>query len=173
MMGMAGMRIRPERPSDADSITAVTIAAFRDHPYSVQTEQFIVRELRAAGALVVSLVAEVDAHVVGHIAFSPVTMSDGTPGWYGMGPVSVLPEHQRKGIGRALIDAGLARLKALGGRGCALVGDPRYYTRFGFRNEPALVHEGVPQEFFMVLPFDEHPVPNGRVDFHSAFRARA
>lgn len=166
------MRIRQERPADADDITAVTVAAFRDHPYSEHTEQFVIRELRAAGALTVSLVAEMEGRVVGHIACSPVTMSDGTPDWYGLGPVSVLPEHQRQGIGHALIGEGLSSIKALGGRGCALVGDPGYYARFGFRNPAALVHEGVPQAFFMVLPFDDHPVPVGRVEFHPAFRAR-
>lgn len=166
------MIIRDETPADADAIADVTIAAFRNHPYSQHTEQFIIREMRRAGALTLSLVAEVEGRVVGHIAFSPVEMSDGTPDWYGLGPVSVLPEHQKQGIGRALIAQGLSRLKDLGARGCALVGDPAYYARFGFRNDPALVHEGVPPEVFVVLPFNGH-VPEGRVTFHRAFQAMA
>ena len=75
---------------------------------SNHTEQFIIEALRSARALTVSLVAEVDGIVVGHIAFSPVTMSDGTSAWYGLGPVSVHPEYQRNGIGKALIQEGLA-----------------------------------------------------------------
>ncbi|HRW46464.1 MAG TPA: hypothetical protein P5333_03055, partial [Caldilinea sp.] len=80
--------IRDERAADAGVITAVTVDAFETLAISNHTEQFIVEALRAAGVLTVSLVAEVDGRVVGHIAFSPVTMSDGTAGWYGLGPVS-------------------------------------------------------------------------------------
>src|SRR4030067_894759 len=86
------------------------------------TEQFIISALRAANVLTVSLVAEIDGRVVGHIAFSPVTISDGSQNWYGLGPVSVLPEYQRQGIGKSLIQEGLSALKGLGGQGCALVG---------------------------------------------------
>lgn len=104
--------IRPESraDADADAIAAVTIAAFATLEISQHTEQFIVKALRAAGALAVSLVAELDGQVIGHVAFSPVSLSDGTPDWYGLGPVSVLPEQQRQGIGKALIREGLARL---------------------------------------------------------------
>ena len=112
------MIIRKENTSDVEAITQVTIEAFKTLQVSNQTEQFIIKALRAAGALTLSLVAEIDGRVVGHIAFSPLTMSDGTKDWYGLGPISVLPECQRKGIGRALIDEGLSRLKALGARGC-------------------------------------------------------
>ena len=164
--------IRDERPSDASAIRDVTIAAFRDHPHSQRTEQFIIDGLRSDGALTVSLVAERDGEVVGHLALSPVEMSDGTPDWYGLGPVAVLPAYQKRGIGRALISEGLSRLKDLGARGCVLVGDPGYYAWFGFRNHPALVHEGVPQEVFLALPFDSR-VPHGGVTFHPAFRASA
>jgi putative acetyltransferase len=137
---------------------------------SGHTEQFIVEALRKAGALSVSLVAERDGRVVGHIAFSPVSLSDGTQDWYGMGPVSVLPELQRQGIGKALINAGLERLKALGGKGCCLVGHPEYYVKFGFRNTPQLLLEGVPQEVFFALAFDGQ-YPSGMVTFHPAFMA--
>ncbi|HKK48263.1 MAG TPA: N-acetyltransferase, partial [Alkalispirochaeta sp.] len=85
--------IRNETPDDVDAITEVTIAAFKTMPISRHTEQFIIEELRAAKALTVSLVAEVNSRVIGHIAISPVTISDGTPEWYGLGPVSVLPEY--------------------------------------------------------------------------------
>ena len=81
------MIIRKETTSDIEAISQVTKAAFRTLPISNQTEQFIIEALRAAGALTLSLVAEIDGRVVGHIAFSPVTISDGSKNWYGLGPV--------------------------------------------------------------------------------------
>jgi putative acetyltransferase len=166
------MIIRRERAADIDAIFAVTEAAFKNHPISNHTEQYIVNALREAKALSLSLVAEVDGQVVGHIAFSPVTISDGTDNWYGIGPVSVLPEFQKKGCGKALINEGLARLKASGAQGCVLVGDPNYYKRFGFKNLPELTLAGVPPENFLGLPFGEN-IPHGTVIFHQAFSATA
>ena len=162
--------IRSETDADVDAITEVTIAAFKTLEISNQTEQFIIEALRATKALTVSLVAELDGRVIGHIAFSPVKISDDTPNWYGLGPVSVLPEYQRKGIGKALIREGLSRLKSLDARGCCLVGHPEYYKKFGFDNIPGLVHEGVPPEVFLALSFDEHS-PQGSVTFHEGFAA--
>ena len=95
--------IRSETNADVTAIREVTIAAFETLEISKHTEQFIIEALRAAGVLAVSLVAEMDGRVIGHIAFSPVTISDGTRDWYGLGPVSVLPACQRQGIGKALI----------------------------------------------------------------------
>lgn len=164
------MIIRKETVSDIEAITEVTIAAFQNLPVSNHTEQFIINALRAARALTISLVAEIDGRVIGHIAFSPVTISDGSLNWYGLGPVSVLPEYQRQGIGSSLIQDGLSLLKGTGGQGCALVGDPSYYKRFGFRNIPDLIHEGIPQEVFLVLPFNEKN-PQGIVVFHKGFLA--
>lgn len=162
--------IRPETAADIDAISAVTEAAFRTCPYSRQTEQFIVHALRKAGVLTVSLVAETSGKVAGHVAFSPIKISDGSSGWYGLGPVSVLPELQRQGIGKALINRGLSLLKESGANGCMLVGDPDYYKRFDFRNFPELIHECIPQQYFVVLPFGK-TVPRGTVTFHEAFRA--
>ncbi|NIC38675.1 N-acetyltransferase [Halomonas desiderata] len=166
----ANIAIREETAADIDAIHDLTVAAFREMEHSSYTEQFIVAELRAAGALAVSLVAKREGRVVGHIAFSPVSVSDDTTGWYGLGPVSVLPEYQRQGIGKALIEEGLARLQAIGAQGCCLVGHPEYYVKFGFRNVPGLVYEGVPPEYFFALPFGDH-VPQGSVTFHEAFLA--
>ena len=118
----------------------------------------------------VSLIAEVDGHVVGHIAFSPVTISDGTQNWYGLGPVSVLPEHQKKGIGKSLILKGISCLKGLNAKGCCLVGHPDYYRKLGFKNVSGLVHEGVPQEVFLAMSFDGQ-IPQGTVNFHDGFKA--
>jgi len=170
-MPIENILIRDEREDDAEVITAVTSAAFETMEISDHTEQFIVKALRAAGALTVSLVAEVDGAVVGHIAFSPIAISDGTPDWYGLGPVSVLPKDQRMGIGKALIWEGLARLKGLGAKGCCLVGHPEYYGRFGLENVTGLGLEGVPPEAFFALAFDG-PMPQGSVAFHEAFGAR-
>jgi putative acetyltransferase len=162
--------IRSETNADVSAITEVTVAAFKTLEISNHTEQFIIGALRAAKALTVSLVAEVDGRVIGHIAFSPMTISDGTQNWYGLGPVSVLPEYQRKGIGKALIQDGLSRLKGLNAKGCCLVGHPDYYIKFGFKNMSGLVNEGVPQEAFFALSFDGH-TPHGTVAFHEGFKA--
>ena len=162
--------IRSETDADAGAIADVTSAAFSTLPISDHTEQFIIAALRAANALTVSLVAEMDGRVVGHIAFSPVTMSDGSPGWFGLGPVSVLPAYQQQGIGGALIQEGLSRLRGLGARGCCLVGHPGYYKRFGFQNTQGLGHEGVPEDAFFAMSFDGH-IPQGSVAFHEGFTA--
>jgi putative acetyltransferase len=162
--------IRNETDTDVDAITEVTVAAFETLEISRHTEQFIIAALRAAKALTVSLVAELDGRVIGHIAFSPVTISDGTRNWYGLGPVSVLPQYQRQGIGKALIWEGLSRLKEMNAQGCCLVGDPDYYRKFGFENTPELVHEGVPPEVFFALSFGGR-YPQGTVAFHEGFKA--
>ncbi|MCY2926121.1 MAG: N-acetyltransferase [Planctomycetota bacterium] len=164
------MVIRDETPADLDAISDVTQAAFATLPISRHTEQFIIKALRTAKALTISLVAEVDGRVVGHLAFSPVAISDGSGNWYGLGPISVLPERQRQGIGKALMQAGLSRLKALGAAGCVLVGDPGYYLRFGFQSLPELTHEGVPQQYVLALPFDAHTA-RGAITFHPGFWA--
>ena len=165
------MIIRNETTSDIEAIYEVTKKAFENHPYSDNTEQFIVNALRAAHALTVSLVAEIDRKVIGHVAFSPVTISDGSHDWYGLGPVSVLPELQKQGIGQSLIREGLFRLKTIGAKGCILVGDPAYYKRFGFKNLSELMYKGVPPENLLVLSFD-NSMPCGEVSFHEGFSAK-
>ena len=164
------IRIRSETDSDVDAITEVTIAAFKTLEISNHTEQFIIEALRTARALTISLVAELDARVIGHIAFSPVTISDGTSRWYGLGPVSVQPEYQRQAIGKALIQEGLSRLRDMNAHGCCLVGHPEYYRQFGFTNTLKLVLENVPPEVFFALSFDGH-TPQGTVTFHDGFKA--
>jgi len=162
--------IRNEIKSDIKAISEVTKAAFDTLPISNHTEQFIVDALRDANVLSVSLVAVSGKRVVGHIAFSPVTISDGSPGWYGLGPISVQPELQKQGIGKSLMQEGLARLKSMDAKGCILVGDPGYYERFGFRSPKDLVIEGVPQEYVLALPFEESRA-GGNIVFHEAFTA--
>lgn len=101
------MIIRTETTADMEAITQVSMAAFKTLPVSNQTEQFIIHALRKAGVMTISLVAEIDGRVVGHIAFSPVTIADGATAWYGLGPVSVLPDRQKQGIGKALVKTGI------------------------------------------------------------------
>ncbi len=162
------MQIRPERPQDAATIHALTDTAFKGMPYSDDTEAAVIDGLRAAGALTLSLVATEGGQVVGHVAFSPVTIDGAAGDWYGLGPVSVWPERQRQGVGQALIREGLMQLKAIGAGGCVLLGDPAYYRRFGFAAHPDLHHAGAPAWAFqsLVLKGDR---PRGAVRFHPAF----
>ncbi|SDG62142.1 GNAT family N-acetyltransferase [Propionivibrio dicarboxylicus] len=167
---LSNIIIRDEAPADIEAIGQITVAAFATLSVSRHTEQFIIAALRRARALSVSLVAESAGELIGHIAFSPVVLSDGSAGWYGMGPLSVVPSRQRAGVGTALVQAGLARLSGLSAAGCCLVGHPAYYTRFGFRPVPGLSVDGVPDEFFFALSFGA-ACPQGRVAFHPAFFA--
>jgi putative acetyltransferase len=169
---MPAFTIRDEREHDAAAIRAVTLAAFANMPYSRQTEAAIVEALRAAGALTVSLVAIEAVDVVGHVAFSPASIDgEAVPGWYGVGPLSVRPDRQRSGIGSALMREGIARLRALGGKGCVVVGDPAYYQRFGFQARPGLTVPGVPPEHVRFLDLEAEWAP-GVVAFHPGFAAR-
>lgn len=165
------MDIRSERPEDAAAIDQIIEAAFEPIPNS-GTEARIVRALREAGALTISLVAaDDDGRLVGHVAFSPVRL-DGRPGqWYGLGPVAVDPRLQRLGIGSALIREGLARLVALGAEGCVVLGEPDYYGRFGFAADPELTYLGYVTPYFQRLVFNGEP-PKGDVSYHPAFDVR-
>ena len=163
------MIIRRENPSDIDLITDVAKAAFEDHSFLQQTEHLSICDLRTADALTISLVAEIDGRIVGHIAFSPVTISDGTANWYCLGPVSVLPDYQGCKIGTKLIATGLDLLRSMDGNGCAIVGLPTFFNRFGFENHPRLIHDGVPQEVFVAKSLNGC-VPDGTVEFHEAFK---
>lgn len=162
--------IRAEDGADARAIREVTEAAFAVAQHSAGTEGAIVDALRAADALAVSLVAVIDGAVVGHVAFSPVTIDGAQIGWLGLGPLSVRPDLHRQGIGTALVQEGLERVRALGGKGCVLVGDPGYYRRFGFVQDPAMRVAGVPAEYVMRLSLDGSPAA-GEVAFHEGFKA--
>lgn len=165
-----GLLIRAERSGDIEPVAALTREAFAGQPYSSHTEQFIVDALRRAGALTLSLVAVQAGLVVGHIAFSPVTVSDGSVDWYGLGPLSVAPALQGRGIGRALVEQGLRALREAGAQGCVLLGDPAFYGRFGFASHPDLRLAGVPQEHFQCQAFGPKQA-TGDVGYHAAFDA--
>ncbi|MGX9720185.1 GNAT family N-acetyltransferase [Stenotrophomonas acidaminiphila] len=164
--------IRDERPTDIDAIARLTEAAFASAPHTSHTEQFIVAALREAGQLSISLVALEGDELVGHVAVSPVTLSSGDRGWYGLGPISVRPDRQGHGIGSALMAAAIGRLETMGSAGCVLLGDPDYYARFGFRACRQLVLPGVPPEYFQALPL-AGGVPAADVSYHAAFDATA
>ncbi|MCX4030489.1 N-acetyltransferase [Endozoicomonas sp. SM1973] len=164
--------IREEQPSDIQSIHEVTVAAFLEAQHTDHTEQFIVKALRESCALSISLVADEAGNVVGHVALSPVSISDGTDGWYGLGPISVHPNNQNKGIGSKLMNAAIQELKNIKAKGCVLLGDPNYYHRFGFRPREGLVLLDVPEEYFQALVFQED-LPQGIVTYHESFSAKS
>jgi putative acetyltransferase len=164
--------VRPETDRDVGGIREVNIVAFKGQPYSQQTEHLIVEALRAAGALEVSLVADSDGTVVGHIAFSAASIGGSSAGWFLLGPVAVQPARQGEGIGRALVEAGLDALRSREARGCVLVGDPAFYGRFGFGQHPGVVWHGVPDENVLCLLMAGE-MPTGEVVCHPAFLAGA
>lgn len=166
--------IRAEQSGDEHVIHDLTVAAFATMPYSDGSEAPIIAGLRQDGDLTISLVAvegpDIEGpDIVGHIAFSPVRIGAGASGgWYGLGPVSVRPDRQRRGIGRLLIDEGLARLRARGAKGCVLVGDPAYYSRFGFRSDGRLGYADLPSRYVQWLSFGDEPEAGG-LTFSPAF----
>ena len=164
--------IRDEEAGDVDAIDAVTTAAFLAAPHGSHTEQYIVKALRRAGKLTLSLVAQADGQVLGHVAVSPVAISDGTPGWHGLGPISVAPAYQGQGVGSGLMQQALRRLRDSGAAGCVVLGEPAYYARFGFRHAPGLVLPNVPSEYFQALAFGA-TLPCGTVAYDAAFGASA
>lgn len=139
------MEIRFEIPADRAAIRQITQDAFAGAEHSSGTEGAIIDGLRAARTLTLSLVAEEGGQVIGHAAFSPVMIGGRDAGWFGLGPVAVRPDRQGQGAGGALIREGLARLRAMEAQGCVVLGDPGYYSRFGFAVDPNLKFEGVPR----------------------------
>lgn len=164
------MHIRDEQPGDVDTIAAITRAAFQANPRSSHGghEHRIVDNLRRAGALAISLVAEIEGELVGHVALSEVDISDGSTGWYGLGPLTVKPGQQGRGIGSGLVRTALDRLRQRGASGCVLVGDPSFYRRFGFVYNPDLMLEEASQEHFLALSL-HGPGAHGVVTFHPSF----
>lgn len=159
--------VRPERPGDAAAIGPLITEAFLTAEHRDGTEAAIVDRLRVGGALLVSLVATDGPALVGHVAASSVEI-DGRPGWAGIGPLAVRADHRRRGIGAALVTTALDALRARGLAGAVLVGDPAFYTRFGFAARPGLTVAGVPDEYVLALAF-AGPAPAGAVAFHPAF----
>ena len=162
------MLIRAETSDDVAAIDALTRRAFAPMAFSDQREAEIVRALRHDGALTLSLVAIEEGVVLGHVAFSRVAIGGVDDGWFGLGPISVCPERQRQGIGRALVEAGLGALRDRAANGCVVVGDPAIYGRFGFVSDGQLRYATVPDRFVQRLVF-RGPPPVGTLKFARAF----
>ena len=166
------MIIRVEIQSDPHAIFELLQSSFDGDPHSDGSEPHIVDALRASNALTISLVAVNGQRIIGYVAFSPVEISDGTPACFGLGPVAVRPAEQCKGIGSALIEEGLRRLRDRNARVCVVLGDPDYYRRFGFEHDTALRYPGPPPEYFQRLLLSGS-APAGIVRYHAAFETNA
>lgn len=162
------MKIREELPGDENAIHDLTVQAFEGMPYSNGEEAPIVRRLRDDGDLVLSLVAVDEGMMVGHVAFSPVAINQVNNGWCGLGPLSIRPDRQRTGIGSRLVREGLSRMKKAGASGCVLIGNPDYYSRFGFVSNQKLFFGKVPFPYVQSLCFGEQPIA-GKLRFAPAF----
>lgn len=164
------MQIKPEGAADIAAVRAVNRAAFE-----TSTEADLVDALREQAEAIVSLVAEDAGSVVGHILFSPVTLSGHAElKIMGLAPMAVLPAQQRRGIGSALVRAGLDRCKALGCDALVVVGHPEYYPRFGFMPASRFgigCEYGVPDEVFMALELEPGILrgKSGTIRYHAAF----
>jgi len=165
------MLIRAEEPGDWGAVRAVNVSAFE-----TPLEANLVDALRGQAKPCVSLVAENDGAIVGHIMFSPVTLS-GHPalGIMGLAPMAVSPAHQRKGIGSALVRAGLERCQQLGIGAVVVLGHPAYYPRFGFLPSTRFgigCEYEVPEDVFMVLELGASFLrsSSGTIKYHEAFR---
>lgn len=162
------MKIRGERPADDLAIHELTRVAFEPMPFSSGTEAPIIRALRASGDLTLSLVAEDDGVIVGHIAFSPVTIDGVHAGWFGLGPISVRADRQRQGIGKALIARGLELLRQQGAAGVALIGNPEIYGRSGFESDGLLAYGDLDRRLVQRLVLSGPP-PRGELRFAAGF----
>jgi putative acetyltransferase len=166
--------IRRERPDDISRIYTIEAAAFEGEAHAR-----LVDRLRADDALILSQVAEIKGEIVGHAAYSFVTVTDGDKvrRFPALGPIAVSPPLQRQGIGSALVRAGLRALAEAGYALVFLVGSPNYYPRFGYQPAQPLgftsdyVKQGGRHEHFMLAILDE-TMPGearGHVRFHPAF----
>jgi putative acetyltransferase len=170
MKGTNGLQIRPERSADIASVHALNRAAFE-----TSTEADLVDALRERAEPIISLVADDAGSIVGHILFSPVTLSGHTElKIMGLAPMAVLPAEQRRGIGSALVRAGLERCKQLGCGAVVVLGHPEYYPRFDFvpasRFGMGCEYE-VPDEVFMALEIEPDILrgKSGTIRYHAAF----
>lgn len=166
------MILRKETQHDIEAISALHYAAFLNHPQhppgAEPVEHLIVDRLRAAHALTLSLLAEEDGAIAGHIALSPAVVGEDATGWFLLGPVGVLPARQGQGIGSALIRRALEEVRRPGASGVVLVGDPGFYERFGFRSFEGLTYPGVPQQYVLAVQFGDMS-PRGDIVAHAAF----
>lgn len=170
--------IRPEEPADAKSVHDLTARAFAASDLGHNGEAPLVDRLRAACPDAISRVAEIDGRVVGHILFTPAVIKSPPGDLAGMGlaPMSVDPDLQRQGIGSRLVEAGLEVVRQAGHPFVIVLGHPEFYPRFGFerasRHGVTCEFEGVPDELFRVLFFQDPPSGlSGVAKYHPEFRA--
>lgn len=162
------MIIRKEKREDICAITSVIDIAFTNHPHSTNNESKIVNLLRDTNKLELSLVATDNGEVVGHVGFSRIYVNSCDYGWFGLAPLSVHPNYQGCGIGETLVKRGIEELQGSGAKGCVLLGNPEYYCKFGFKRDENLILPGVPQSYFLTLPFNDF-TPQGNASFDRAF----
>ena len=162
--------IRRESIGDRDAIRSLTARAFPGLSFNDGTEPFVIDALRAANALSLSLVAVLREQIVGPVTFSELG-SPAQSGWLALGPVSVELPLQRRGVGSQLIEAGLQAIREQGAKGCVLVGNHRYYHRFGFVVAPAFAPPRYPPQHFQVLRFGDS-FPDARLPFTPRSRPR-
>ena len=148
------MLIRAESEADHPVIFELTQAAFASMAFSDGTEASCIDRMRDDGDLILSLVAIKGERIVGHVAFSPASIDGVSDGWFGLGPLSVWPDQQRRGIGRSLAQEGLAALRKQGAKGCVLIGNPDIYSRFGFQSDGGLVYRDLPPRLAQWVAFD-------------------
>ena len=165
------MIIRPEHTDDIDRIREINISAFGE-----ESEANLIDALRKSGVPLISLVAEEDKTVIGHIMFSPVTIDNGCSdiSAAGLAPMAVLPEFQRKGVGSMLVKEGLEQCKQAGYSAVIVLGHPEYYPRFGF--VPSSTYNikseyDVPENVFMIMELIEGALKDchGTVKYHEVF----
>jgi putative acetyltransferase len=164
------MLIRDEKRDDQDGVRAVNASAFE-----TSSEASLVDSLRERAQPIVSLVAESDGDVVGHIMFSPVSLSDHPELMImGLAPMAVKPACQHKGIGSALVRAGIARCTELGFGAIVVLGHPEFYPRFGFLPASRFGIESeydVPDDVFMAMEIQPDYLRDatGTIKYHDAF----
>ena len=149
------MQIRPETPADHAAIRAVVFAAF-----ARPDEADLVDQLRHDGDATISLVAEAEGEIIGHVLLSPMTAPFAA---LGLAPLSVLPAHQQHGVGSALMHAAIAQARTASAAAIFLLGDPAYYRRFGFSAEAAKPFASpYAGPHFQLLRLSDRPLPTER-----------
>lgn len=163
------MRIRHEQVEDIPTVRKVLYHAYNEHPYTEVTEHRMLDALRETNCNVLTLVAEdPDEGIIGALTVSPVTVNDESCGWFMVGPVGVLPEHQRKGVGSALLSRAVRSMDSMGAEGLVLTGAPSYFRRFGFKNDTRLSMKEIQPEKVLILSLGE-TVPSGEVKLHPCY----
>ncbi|HEY6817277.1 MAG TPA: N-acetyltransferase [Croceibacterium sp.] len=166
---MKGITIRGQEWAEHKRIARVITRAFKGHPHSDGREAEIFLRLFNDLETQASFVAVTRLRrIVGHVVFSEIRIGGEYCNWCGLGPLSVLPRMQGRGIGSALVEEGLAYLRSDGWNGCVVLGNPAFYGRFGFRHDPRLVYPGPPPEYFQRIVF-KGAEPVGEVSYAPVF----